>query len=102
MDPGLDLTGLANQMSNLSANNIVGKTIPFERFDDNTPVGSVEIVDPAKVQAFVDNLINPPAQKPATGAPAPATTPSSSAPASSTPAKPASSSPAPIDAQCIN
>ena len=100
MDPGLDLTGLANQMSNLSANNIVSKTIPFERFDDDTPVGSVEIVDPAKVQAFVDDLINPPASRPSSPGPASrsATTPTSTAKATAS----GSASTAPIDAQCIN
>jgi cell envelope-related function transcriptional attenuator common domain len=98
MDSGLDLISLAQQMENLSANNIVGRTIPFERFED-TPVGSVEVVSPAQVQAFVDKLINPPA--PAT----PTSTPSSHATSSgSSASKPATSSsgPAPIDSKCIN
>jgi LCP family protein required for cell wall assembly len=56
VDSGLNILDLARQMSNLSANNIVGKAIPFEHFAD-VSVGSVEIVDPAKVKAFVKNLI---------------------------------------------
>jgi LCP family protein required for cell wall assembly len=57
MDPGLHLTDLARQMESLSANNIVGKTIPFDGFNNNSPVGSVEVVNPAKVQKFVQRLV---------------------------------------------
>jgi LCP family protein required for cell wall assembly len=57
VDDNLNLLDLAGQMANLSANNIVGKAIPFERFAD-VSVGSVEIVDPAKVKAFVTKLIS--------------------------------------------
>jgi LCP family protein required for cell wall assembly len=57
MDPGLHLTDLARQMESLSANNIVGKTIPFDGFNNNSPVGSVEVVTPAKVQNFVQRLV---------------------------------------------
>lgn len=56
VDQGLNMLDLAKQLSNLSANNIVGESIPFERFAD-TDVGSVEIVDPHRVQQFVENLI---------------------------------------------
>jgi LCP family protein required for cell wall assembly len=56
VDQGLNITDLASQMANLSANNIVGKAIPYEGFAD-TDVGSVVVVDPAKVQAFVTKLI---------------------------------------------
>jgi LCP family protein required for cell wall assembly len=60
VDSGLNILDLARQMSNLSANNIVGKSVPFDHFADvnigGTPQ-SVEIVDPATVQAFVKNLI---------------------------------------------
>jgi hypothetical protein len=60
VDSGLNILDLARQMSNLSANNIVGKSVPFDRFEDvnigGTPQ-SVEIVDPATVQAFVKKLI---------------------------------------------
>jgi LCP family protein required for cell wall assembly len=57
VDSGLKITNLAVQMANLSANNIVGKAIPYEGFNDNSPVGSVVVVDPAKVKAFVNKLI---------------------------------------------
>jgi LCP family protein required for cell wall assembly len=57
VDSGFDITTLVQQMANLSANNIDGKAIPFQRFAD-TSVGNVEIVSPAQVQHFVDQLIN--------------------------------------------
>jgi LCP family protein required for cell wall assembly len=57
MDPGLDLIGLAHQMENLQADNIVGKTIPFEGFNHDSPVGDVEVINPAHVQQFVQRLI---------------------------------------------
>jgi LCP family protein required for cell wall assembly len=59
VDKGLDLTKLAEQVGNLDPDNIKGKSIPFEGFDDNSPVGSVEIVNPAKVKKFVDELFHP-------------------------------------------
>jgi LCP family protein required for cell wall assembly len=59
VDKGLDLTDLAAQVSSLDPGNIKGKSIPFEGFDDNSPVGSVEIINPAKVKRFVDNLFHP-------------------------------------------
>ncbi len=57
VDSGLKILQLAEQMANLSANNIRGKSIPFERFWNDSPVGSVEVVDPAKVKAFVNQMI---------------------------------------------
>ncbi len=57
VDSGLNILDLARQMSNLSANNIVGKAIPFDGFNNNSPVGSVEIINPAEVQAFIKKLI---------------------------------------------
>ncbi len=57
VDSGLNVTSLASQMSSLSANNIVGKAIPFAGYDDSSPVGSVVVVDPAKVKKFVNKLI---------------------------------------------
>jgi LCP family protein required for cell wall assembly len=56
VDSGFDITTLVQQMVNLSANNIQGKAIPFEHFG-MTAVGSVEIVNPARVKAFVNRLI---------------------------------------------
>jgi LCP family protein required for cell wall assembly len=96
LDPGLHLIDLAHQMENLSANNIIGKTIPFEHFQDvdiNGVSQSVEIVSPAHVQRFLDKLINPPA-------------PPSSASASHTGGASLHPSPSPthkaIDSKCIN
>ena len=65
VDKSLDLKSLALQMTKLDTANIISKSIPFERFED-VSVGSVEIVDPAKVQKFVDNVVNPSAKKPNT------------------------------------
>jgi LCP family protein required for cell wall assembly len=63
VDSGFDITTLVQQMANLSANNIEGKAIPFQRFAD-TSVGSVEIVDPAQVRRFVDRMISGPSAAP--------------------------------------
>ncbi|MGN6608428.1 MAG: LCP family protein [Jatrophihabitans sp.] len=79
VDAGFSLTDLARQVGTLSPDNIVSKAIPFQGFQD-TEVGSVEVVNPAIVQRFVKNLIDPPAAKPS-----PSTAPSTSA-AGSTPA----------------
>ena len=87
MDGSLHLTDLARQMENLNANNIIGKTIPFEHFAD-TEVGSVEIINPARVQRFVAKLVNP----------APKPKPSTSASSSGKPTP----KPKAIDSKCIN
>lgn len=61
IDKNLDLTSLATQLANLSANNIKGVQMPFERFDYVSIGGvqnSVEIVDPAKVKTFINGLLN--------------------------------------------
>jgi LCP family protein required for cell wall assembly len=59
LDTGLNLLDLAKQMESLSANNIVGKTIP------TTPVTvdgmDVLHVSAARVHRFVEKVINPPA-----------------------------------------
>jgi LCP family protein required for cell wall assembly len=57
VDSGLNMLDLARQMSNLSADNIVGEAIPFERFA-NEDVGSVEVVNPHRVKQFVKSLIS--------------------------------------------
>jgi len=57
VDSGLSLTSLAAQMANLSANNIVGKSIPLAGVNHNSPVGDVLLVDPAQVKTFVNGLI---------------------------------------------
>jgi hypothetical protein len=66
VDKGLDLTKLALQVDSLDPNNIKGKSIPFERYDNNSPVGSVEIVNPARVKKFVDRLFHPDPNAPTT------------------------------------
>jgi LCP family protein required for cell wall assembly len=57
VDSGLNILDLAKQMSNLSANNIVGKAIPFVDYWNTSPVGDVERIDPAEVQAAVKKWI---------------------------------------------
>jgi LCP family protein required for cell wall assembly len=102
VDRTFSLASLIKQMSNLSANNIVGNSIPYEGYA-NVDVGNVVIVNPAKVKVFVNKLIH-------AGPPAPSTTPDRSADASpaaspsTTPAAPAPvrTSAKPLDAGCIN
>ncbi len=57
VDSGANIGNLGAQMADLSANNIVGRAIPFQGFDNNSPVGSVVLVDPARVRKFVNALI---------------------------------------------
>jgi LCP family protein required for cell wall assembly len=57
MDSGLDPLALARQLGNLSANNIVGKTIPTDGFANEPNAGSVVVVHPAQVKTFVNGLI---------------------------------------------
>ncbi len=59
LDAGLDPLALARQMENLSADNIVGKTIPTDGDNPNSPVGDVLVVNPTEVKAFIDKLIAP-------------------------------------------
>lgn len=90
LDPGLDLIELAHQMENLTANNIVGKTIPTTPQQING--NDVLAVNKAKVQAFVAGLINaPPSPTP--------TKPSTSRSTKSPSATPTKKS---IDSKCIN
>jgi LCP family protein required for cell wall assembly len=91
MDPGLHLDGLAQQMENLSANNIIGKTIPFVRFWHDSPVGDVEVVNPAQVQRFVDKLVNPAPSKS-----------SSSSSGSKSPKPSTSGKHKALDSKCVN
>jgi len=97
VDLTFSLASLIKQVSNLSANNIGGNSIPYERYA-TVDVGSVLIVNPAKVKAFVNDLIHPrrPAATAASRGPA---GPSSPAPPDAAgvraPAKP-------LDAGCID
>lgn len=56
IDDTLDPLQLGRQLEHLTADNIVGKTIPTDGFA-NTDVGSVVVVHPAEVKAFVSRLI---------------------------------------------
>ncbi|MCW2595783.1 MAG: Transcriptional attenuator, LytR family [Jatrophihabitans sp.] len=89
-DPILDILTLARQLENLTANNIVGRTIPTTLGSD----GSLQ-VDPPTVQAFVDKVVGP-------------ASPSSSSPAGRKSTGTSRTTPAPtktatpIDSTCIN
>jgi LCP family protein required for cell wall assembly len=95
LDKGLSLTDLAHQMENLSANNIVGKTIPTtpEQINGN----DVLAVSPHKVQAFVDRVIAK-ASSSSSSSSSSATAPSGG---KSTHAS-TSKTPTPIDKKCIS
>ena len=109
IDPDLDPLALASQLSNLSAGNLNFYTIPLAGEDDNSPAGSVILVDPAAVKAFVDSTFSPPATPATTPAPGSSTAPSA-APSTTPPADTGSGqfvSPTPsavngADAGCIN
>ena len=94
VDKGFNLIDIARQLENLTANNIVGKTIPTY-YDSSGELTA----DPAKVQRFIARLVAPkPATSPSSSAPSGSAS-SSSAPAPSTSA---STSPPAIDSKCIN
>ncbi|WP_375493654.1 LCP family protein [uncultured Jatrophihabitans sp.] len=96
LDGSLNLLDLARQMEALSANNISGKTIPTT---EATIDGSdVLEVNPTKVQAYVQKVLNPPLASPS---PSPSTSRSTSAGSSASP-KPSASTSAAIDAKCVN
>jgi LCP family protein required for cell wall assembly len=94
-DNGFSLVDLANQMADLSANKITGYTIPTAGSADEQVAGqsvSAVVVEPATVQRFVQQHINPPAS-----------TPSSSPAKASTSASGSTSSAAPSPTKgCIN
>jgi LCP family protein required for cell wall assembly len=96
MDKNLNLIDLGHQLENLTANNIVGKTIPTTpgMTDGGT---SVLFVNPAKVKKFVANLINP-----SSTSSTPSAAPSTSKTTAKSPVPSASKTGAAIDAKCIN
>lgn len=100
-DKKLDILDLARQLENLTANNIVGRTIPTTIGSD----GSLQ-VDPAKVRAFVDALIaksSPSSPTAPGGGSTSASSGSGSTSASSGASKASPSKTAnPIDLKCIN
>lgn len=57
LDDRLNPTSLAAQMENLSADNIIGKTIPTDGFGTSDNGASIVKVSPAEVKTFVNKLI---------------------------------------------
>jgi LCP family protein required for cell wall assembly len=57
VDSSLDLLNLARQMENLTADNIVGKTIPSDGFGTSPDGQSIVVVNPTEVKTFVSRLI---------------------------------------------
>jgi LCP family protein required for cell wall assembly len=57
MDSGLDPLSLARQMENLSADNIVGQTIPTDGFGTSPDGASILKVSAAEVKAFINKLV---------------------------------------------
>jgi anionic cell wall polymer biosynthesis LytR-Cps2A-Psr (LCP) family protein len=94
IDDGFSLVQLAEQMANLSADNIVGQTIPTEG-EQIIDGQDVLVVDPAKVQQRVDELINGSSTPSSSSAPASSSSPSQASASTST-------SKAPIDSKCIH
>ncbi len=95
LDPSLNLVDLAKQLQGLSADHIIGRTIPT--YTDSN--GSVQ-ANPKRVQSFVEKLIG---QGSSSSSSSSSTAPSSSAstPHSGAPST-GSSAPKPPDAKCIN
>jgi LCP family protein required for cell wall assembly len=100
LDPGLNLITLAHQMENLSANNIVGKTIPTtpETINGN----SVLAVNKDKVHAFVDKLINSTTPSPSSSSTSTSAAGGSKTSTTTSPSASASSTTNAIDSKCIN
>jgi LCP family protein required for cell wall assembly len=108
VDRTFSLASLIKQMSNLSANNIVGYSIPYEGYA-TVDVGSVVVVNPAKVKVFVDKLIHAGTPPASTARDASADQSRSPSPSPSTSPLPKAAAPAPVrtstkplDAGCIN
>lgn len=109
VDRTFSLASLIKQMSNLSANNIVGNSIPIEGYA-NVDVGNVVMVDQAKVRTFVRRLISSGSATRPSSAGTSASPPTPAADTAPTPsADPAPSVSAlaatptkPLDAGCIN
>ena len=59
MDAQLNPLTLARQMQDLSADNIVGQTIPTDGFGQSSSGSSILVVTPSKVKAFVQALVGP-------------------------------------------
>ena len=97
VDEHFSLVSLAEQMADLSAGNIIGHTIPTEGSVTTIEGASALAVDPVKVQAFIENVLNPPKTTPSSST---SGTPSSSTSASTS--NSASSSGAALTKGCIH
>lgn len=97
-DDRLQLFDLAKQMSDLSADKIVGRTIPTTPGKSNDGQ-DILIVDPAKVRQMIAGLINPSATSSKTPTQHPTT---SAGRTTSAKPKPSGSPSGPIDAKCID
>jgi LCP family protein required for cell wall assembly len=89
MDQTLDPLTLAEQMQDLTASNLTFTTIPWDGFDNTTPVGAVVLVNPTQIRARITQLLEP-APPPTRTDPAGPATPAPAAPhtPTSTPAQP--------------
>jgi LCP family protein required for cell wall assembly len=59
MDAQLDPLNLARQMQDLSADNIVGQTIPTDGFGTSSAGTSIVRVNPSEVKAFIQKMVGP-------------------------------------------
>ncbi|MDQ6716185.1 MAG: LCP family protein [Actinomycetota bacterium] len=73
IDSGLDLLGFAKQASQMAGGNVNYYTLPVERFDKNARGEDINVVDVAKIQATVKQLLAP--QGGATASPSTTATP---------------------------
>jgi anionic cell wall polymer biosynthesis LytR-Cps2A-Psr (LCP) family protein len=87
MDQTLDPLTLAEQMQDLTASNLTFTTIPWDGFDNTTPVGAVVLVNPTQIRARITQLLEP-TPPPTRTHPASAATPAAAAPHTPTPAQP--------------
>ncbi len=94
VDEGFSIPDFAAQMSDLSANNIIGRTIPTKG-QGSTEVGDVVFVDPVAVRKFAEQMVS-------------GTLPGASVPKTKTstdptaPPSPGTATQQPIDAGCVN
>jgi LCP family protein required for cell wall assembly len=66
---GVNLLDLANTFSEMAEGNINFQTIPYDNINGHNEAGSVILVTPAKVQAFVRNLVGVKAKTPGSATP---------------------------------
>ena len=71
VDADLNILDLAQQLAGLSANNIVGKVLPFDHYWNASPVGDVEVLNLTQIRTFISAIVNPPKATPNVALPAP-------------------------------